>query len=192
MTPQSKAQLARARAIKREHFIAAATQAFAKYGYAGATTKRLAEAAGVSEGLFYHYFPSKRRLLTVIRNRVFADVRAAIAPDKRVQSGDSAEHIVRGLIATFRTHREFWRLALFNQGEAAVRASLEAEMARLADEVQRALERALERDGARKAKIESELLFAAIDGVTQRFVRYENYPIEAVTEALVRKLGRDA
>ena len=192
MTPQSKAQLARARAIKREHLIAAATRAFAQYGYAGATTKRLAEEAGVSEGLFYHYFPSKRRLLAVIRDRVFADVRVAIKPDPGVTTGGYAERAVRGLLASFRIHRDFWRLALFNQGESAVRASLEVEMTRLADEVQRALERALARDGARKAKIESELLFATIDGVTQRFVRYENYPIDAVTEALVRKLGAGA
>lgn len=188
MTPQSKAQLARARAVKREHLIRAATRAFAKYGYAGATTKRLAEEAGVSEGLFYHYFPGKRRLLAIIRDRVFADVRTAIKLDPSVMPGRCAEQIVRALLASFRTHREFWRMALFNQGESAVRATLETEMTRLADEVQRALERALERDGARKPKIESELLFATIDGVTQRFVRYEDYPIDAVTEALVRKL----
>src|ERR687890_2880534 len=99
MTPQSKAQLARARAIKREHLLAAATRAFAQYGYAGATTKRLAEEAGVSEGLFYHYFPSKRRLLAIIRDRVFADVRAAIEPDPAVKSGGCAERVVRGLLA---------------------------------------------------------------------------------------------
>ena len=188
MTPQSKTQLARARALKREHLIAAATRAFAKYGYAGATTKRLAEEAGVSEGLFYHYFPGKRRLLAIIRDRVFADVRTAITLDPSVTRGACAEQIVRDLLASFRRHREFWRMALFNQGESAVRATLEAEMTRLADEVQGALERALKRDGARKPKIESELLFATIDGVMQRFVRYENYPIDAVTEALVRKL----
>ncbi len=190
MTPQSKAQLARARARKREHLIAAATRAFARHGYTGATTKRLAEEAGVSEGLFYHYFPSKRRLLAVIRDRVFADVRSAIAPDRRVTCGGCAERVVRGLLASFRTHRDFWRMALFNRGDADVSATLAPEMNRLTGEVQRALERALARDGARRPKIESELLFATLEGVTQRFVSYDNYPIDAVTEALVRTLAR--
>ena len=188
MTPQSKAQLARARALRREHLITAATRAFAKYGYAGATTKRLAHEAGVSEGLFYHYFPGKRRLVAIIRDRVFADVRTAIQLDRNVPSGRCAEHLVRNLLASFCTHRDFWRMALFNQGESAVRATLEVQMTRLTDQVQRALERALERDGARTPNIESELLFATIEGVTQRFVRYDDYPMDAVTEALVRKL----
>ena len=190
MAPQSKQQLARARALKREHLIAAATRAFARHGYTGATTKRLAEEAGVSEGLFYHYFPSKRRLLAVIRDRVFADVRTAIAIDRRVTPGGNAEQVVRGLLASFRTHRDFWRMALYNRGDAEVSATLEVEMTRVAGEVQHALERALGRDGARRPKIESELLFATIEGVTQRFVRDEDYPIDDVTEALVRTLRR--
>ncbi len=189
MAPQSKAQLARARTLKREHLIAAATRTFARHGFAGATTKRLAEEAGVSEGLFYHYFPSKRRLLAVIRDRVFADVRTAIALDRPVTNGGHAEHVVRALLASFRTHRDFWRMALLNRGDAAVSATLDAKMKSVAGDVQSALERALEHDGARKPKIESELLFATIEGVTQRFVRDEDYPLEAVTEALVRAMS---
>jgi AcrR family transcriptional regulator len=35
---------------------------FARYGFVGATTKKLAEAAGVSEALLYKYFPSKEAI----------------------------------------------------------------------------------------------------------------------------------
>jgi AcrR family transcriptional regulator len=35
---------------------------FARHGFAGATTKKLAEAAGVSEALLYKYFPSKEAI----------------------------------------------------------------------------------------------------------------------------------
>jgi AcrR family transcriptional regulator len=190
MAPQSKQQLARARALKREQLIAAATRAFARHGFSGATTKRLAAEAGVSEGLFYHYFPSKRRLLAVIRDRVFADVRSAIAPAGRVPRGRNAEHIVRGVLGSFRAHRDFWRMALYNRGDADVSATLGPEMQRVAGEVQHALERALESDGAGRPKIEAELLFATIEGVTQRFVGDGDYPIDEVTDALVRTLRR--
>ena len=190
MSPQSKRQLARARVRRKEQLIAAATRAFAKHGFAGATTKRLAGEAGVSEGLFYHYFPSKRRLLAVIRDRVFADVHKAIASDPSLAPGKCAAQLVLALLASFRTHRDFWRIALFNRGDAAVSSTLGPEMDRLAGAVQQALQLALERDGATKPQIESELLFATIEGVTTRFVRTEDYPIEAVTEALVHTLGR--
>jgi len=37
----------------------AALEVFAHYGYHGATMRHIAQAAGVSQGLVYHYFPSK-------------------------------------------------------------------------------------------------------------------------------------
>jgi AcrR family transcriptional regulator len=188
MAPQSKAQLARARALRREHLMAAATRAFARYGYAGATTKRLADEAGVSEGLVYHYFPSKRRLLAAIRDRVFAEVRAAIALDPVAPERGHVERIVRGILTSFRANRDFWRMALFNRGDADVSRTLGAEMTKLSGEVHRALTRALQREGARAPEIESELLLATIEGVTQRFVSDDAYPIDEVTEALVRTL----
>jgi AcrR family transcriptional regulator len=190
MAPQSRAQLARARGLKRDHLIAAATRAFARYGYAGATTKRLAEEAGVSEGLVYHYFPSKRRLLAAIRDRVFADIRGAIAREQHGPDRGRAERIVRGILSSFRSHRDFWRMALFNRGDAEVSSTLEAGMTKLSGEAHRALARALEREGTRTPGIEAELLLATIEGVTQRFVSDDEYPIDEVTEALVRTLPR--
>ena len=39
---------------------------FARHGFVGATTKKLAEAAGVSEALLYKYFPSKEAIFQEI------------------------------------------------------------------------------------------------------------------------------
>lgn len=46
----------------------AALPVFAKYGFANATTKHLAEAAGVSEALLYKHFPSKESLYAEIKD----------------------------------------------------------------------------------------------------------------------------
>jgi AcrR family transcriptional regulator len=47
---------------------------FARHGFVGATTKKLAEAAGVSEALLYKYFPSKeaiyQEIVLLLPNRV--------------------------------------------------------------------------------------------------------------------------
>lgn len=53
---------------RREQLLDIATHLFAKYGLEGTTTKDIAEAAGVSPGLLYHYYSSKEDLLiSVIR-----------------------------------------------------------------------------------------------------------------------------
>ena len=48
---------------RRQDILAAAVEVFAKYGFLGATTRRIAEAAGVNEVTLFRYFGSKETLL---------------------------------------------------------------------------------------------------------------------------------
>jgi AcrR family transcriptional regulator len=47
---------------RRKAIVAAAVPLFARKGFSGTTTKELAEAAGISEGLLFRHFPSKKHL----------------------------------------------------------------------------------------------------------------------------------
>ena len=47
---------------RRKGIVAAAVPLFARKGFAGTTTKELAEAAGISEALLFRHFPSKKHL----------------------------------------------------------------------------------------------------------------------------------
>jgi TetR/AcrR family transcriptional regulator, transcriptional repressor of aconitase len=47
---------------RRKAIVAAAVPLFARKGFAGTTTKELAEAAGISEALLFRHFPSKKNL----------------------------------------------------------------------------------------------------------------------------------
>src|ERR1700749_1585124 len=47
---------------RRKTIVAAAVPLFARKGFAGTTTKELAEAAGISEALLFRHFPSKKHL----------------------------------------------------------------------------------------------------------------------------------
>jgi TetR/AcrR family transcriptional regulator, transcriptional repressor of aconitase len=47
---------------RRKAIVAAVVPIFARKGFAGTTTKELAEAAGISEALLFRHFPSKRKL----------------------------------------------------------------------------------------------------------------------------------
>lgn len=49
-----------------EQVLAAAAQVFETHGYAGATTNRIAERAGVSVGTLYQYFPSKEAVAVAL------------------------------------------------------------------------------------------------------------------------------
>jgi AcrR family transcriptional regulator len=47
---------------RRKAIVAAAVPLFARKGFAGTTTRELAEAASISEGLLFKHFPSKKQL----------------------------------------------------------------------------------------------------------------------------------
>ena len=55
---------------RREQILTAAAQVFSKMGYSRATTKQIAAAAGISEGLVYTYFKSKAELLVAMLNEI--------------------------------------------------------------------------------------------------------------------------
>jgi TetR/AcrR family transcriptional regulator len=53
---------------RRQQLIDAALHLFATNGFRGTTTKAIAQAAGVSEGIIFRYFPTKEDLYTAILN----------------------------------------------------------------------------------------------------------------------------
>lgn len=54
---------------RRRQILDAACTLFAHHGYAGTTTKAIARAAGITEGLIYHYFGGKADLLVEVVNQ---------------------------------------------------------------------------------------------------------------------------
>ncbi|GAA1083725.1 TetR/AcrR family transcriptional regulator [Nocardiopsis metallicus] len=51
---------------KRRHIMMAAAPLFAAHGLDGTSTARIREAAGVSSGTLFHYFPSKRAVFVAL------------------------------------------------------------------------------------------------------------------------------
>ena len=52
--------------LRRQLILSAAKRCFARYGFAGTTTKSIAAAASISEGLLFKHFPSKSALYAEI------------------------------------------------------------------------------------------------------------------------------
>lgn len=72
---ESNRQRSRQRLEARERVILdAATQLFASHGFHATSTRRIAAAAGVSEGTVFHYFGSKNELMLGILDRFYGDV----------------------------------------------------------------------------------------------------------------------
>ena len=66
------------RAERREQLLAAATQAFARAGFAATSLDDIAEAAGISRVLLYRHFDSKTDLYRAVLDRAIARLTTAV------------------------------------------------------------------------------------------------------------------
>jgi AcrR family transcriptional regulator len=66
-TPRTQRQ--QQAAARREQLLEVALDQFAEKGVRGSTIREIAQAAGITEGLIYHYFPSKKALLEAVVER---------------------------------------------------------------------------------------------------------------------------
>jgi AcrR family transcriptional regulator len=153
----------RAPAQKQDRLIAAARELFASQGYDETSTMQIAKRAGVSEGILFHHFGSKRGLFIRVAEDYARDVAAAILPGGL---GDvTNEIVVTNAFAFVRANMSLHRLFVARGPELA-----ELAFARQRDILVSAIEKQLSQDmnrGATRrgnARVMAELLYALVNG----------------------------
>ena len=115
-----------------EAIIEAGAHVLSELGWAGFSTNKVAEAAGVSIGSLYQYFPDKLSLVEAIRRRHFDQVLSVIAESAE---GDKplkrfAQELVRGMIGAHSIHPTLHQVLLDeapgDRGSRAAHASFQA------------------------------------------------------------------
>ncbi|BBY32379.1 hypothetical protein BST33_07270 [Mycolicibacter minnesotensis] len=85
---------------RRDHLIRTAIAMFAEDGVAATSVLRLTQAAGVSNGIFYHYFSNKQELEEAVAAVVLGDHVARLAEVQR--TGSYSARIAIGAVGTMR------------------------------------------------------------------------------------------
>ncbi|GAA4906674.1 AcrR family transcriptional regulator [Nonomuraea thailandensis] len=98
----------------------AAAQLFQRYGYAGTTTNKIAERAGVSIGSLYQYFPNKDALLVALAEHHLAQSGEQVAQvlARAAERRPSLLELLTGLVrcvADLHTDRPALHRLLFDQ-----------------------------------------------------------------------------
>jgi AcrR family transcriptional regulator len=115
-TPTERRPTARRRmaAARREQILATALRLFAAQGFDATSTRQIAKEVGIAEGLIFHYFPTKARLLTAILEDRLEGRRAfrtKLRPLLDDAGGKPAPEVLRavasGWLATLRRDEEF-------------------------------------------------------------------------------------
>ena len=177
---------------RREAILEAALTLFARYGYAQTSVRRIAQTAGVSQGLMYNYFDGKAGLLRALFEQGLADVEAALK--EAAGSHLAAERLaplVRKSFTLIRRRRRFWKLFYGLRMQEAVLDELGADAEHWALRIREVLEGHFRAVGSAQPETDARLLFAFIDGAAQHYVlEGRTYPIEAVADRLLTLFDR--
>lgn len=192
--PRSADAFDRIRAETRARILDAALRLFAEHGYDRTSVRMIAELAGVSAGLLYHYLPGKEALLRALFEATMEDVRESFAlaaaeptPEERLAM------LVRAAFWIVGEHREFWRLAYGIRFQPSVLASLGPELPGWTAEILRTVEGHLRELGITDPEVQARILFATIDGVCQHAVLTEDaYPLDEIGEAIIARYAPSA
>jgi AcrR family transcriptional regulator len=87
--------------LRRELILSAAKRCFARYGFAGTTTKSVAAAASISEGLLFKHFPTKSALYEEILAEACEADPALHSLLALPPSTDALVVLVRGMVRHF-------------------------------------------------------------------------------------------
>jgi AcrR family transcriptional regulator len=170
---------------KRHQLVAAARALFAAQGYDATSTVQIAERAGVSEGILFHHFGSKRGLFAQLAEEFSREAAAATMPNDPTQMTEAS--IVRSAFAFAEKNPALYRLFLEDGPKLAVSDATTITNV-VVSVIQKNLERGMEQNKVRHgdARVMAELQFAVVDGAYKAWrnsnnpARKEDYIVEAI------------
>ncbi len=98
LTPRKEPQQERSRATV-ECIVEAGTRVLVAHGYDGASTNRIAAAAGVSPGSLYQYFPNKDAIIVAVVERYSSDLAMRMADQMTSLLDARPETLIRTMLA---------------------------------------------------------------------------------------------
>lgn len=101
--------------LRRQEIIDAATSLFAQHGFAATSTKRIAQEVGITEGLIFHYFPTKSELLRAAarqRSGFIGEVQALLEGAADKPAIEVLQHVVLGWTEAVHRQSDLIRMLL--------------------------------------------------------------------------------
>lgn len=167
----------------RRRILEAALRLFGSRGFEETSVAEIARTAGVSKGLVYHYFDTKRDVLEAVFERGSDRMERTLREAREGTEPVPPAAVVMEVLGLVAEDLRWWRL-LFRlrmqrgAGEELGRAWESA--------LEDALERGLRRTGSTEARREARTLAAAVEGAAQRYVLDpDGYPLVEVAEGIV-------
>jgi AcrR family transcriptional regulator len=147
---------------RREHLLHAGVELIGRHGTADVSIDEIAQAADVSKGLLYHYFPTKEDFLLAVLERSQTETDRLFVRDRELSAMEQFDRNLDGFLRFVDDHAAGYLAVVNARGRSdSVRELIEERRRRRADELVALV--AVVRDAPRD-EVRTPWLLAAIDG----------------------------
>ena len=117
--PAAKPRRTESEPVRRAQLLRAARKVFRAKGYDGASVSEIVREAGVAQGTFYLYFPSKRDAAVSLRDGLMETMAQAVATalESRTSFEDRLESLIAAGFKVARNNADLFRLAFIGADE---------------------------------------------------------------------------
>lgn len=187
--PRTAEQNERIREATRATIVDSAMTLFAQRGFAHTSTRAIAEYAGISTGLIYHYFDSKESLLLAVFDNcmgvigeAFAETIENSAPPRRLE----------GLLGTIFTllerDRDFWGLFYMMRTQPAIMEVLGDAFREWTGRLREIFTAELRAAGRPEPEVDALMLYSLVEGTIQQYLLDPaDYPLDVISETITRQ-----
>lgn len=171
MGPTREAPLTERQWVRRGELLEAARAVFERDGYYGTTVSAIVQAAGLSQGAFYLYFPDKKAVFAALQDEMATLLRRRIYWATR-DVADARRRLEAGLQAYFEYYEEYaaWNRRLTTEG-LAIDESFERRQTDLAQTLATAFRPTLETLGV----AETALAAFALLGIAAQIAYWQHF-----------------
>ncbi len=173
----------------------AAMQCFARKGYGNTSMDEIAREAGISKGLIYNYFRSKRQLLEELVEEGISILRHLEC--RIYESGLSANEMLRHLLEEiFRAAEEqpdYWRLYSLLLLKSEQFPDIQQLVLEFMEQSLQHMEQLFRNLGATEPEREARFFAAALDGLLMHYLfAPQHYPLEQMKRHLITRFSQQA
>lgn len=191
--PRTPEQFEEIREKTKQKILEHSLRLFAEKGYHGTSISDIAKAAGISKGLAYNYFESKKHLVESIFEQIHE---ISNQFEKMIaEIDDPYEQLRQAIVFTFdymKQNEEFWRLYVSLAMQPTVMDTAKKITADFGNRVFKMLTGVFRKIGVPNPKAEAYILAGIMDGVSlEYFFDKENYPLISVKNKLLEKYSKE-
>ena len=185
--PRRPEQFEELREKSREKILAAALELFANKGYDATSIDSIAKKAGISKGLIYNYFESKKSILIAIFNDAMKMGEDMIMGQMSVKDPLLRKKaIIELTFAMIKDRPEYVKLLTVMALQPGVMAETK-EFTKNAYKKTGEWSKVITGKGKKDGLIESLMIGALMDGITLNFIMYgKQYPLDELKKEIIK------